>query len=175
MARMAFSTAKALIDMYQEDFRTEGMELFRITWPQLRTVAGVAKLDQEYLTELVEALRAYKYVLVQFEDYFVVASEFDFMHDRTVPDSVVENYIVSEELEGDDDEMYEANEERTTAPRIHRPHYKWFKRNRRELHQMTSDEIIARFEEMGFKDPLGHRLENMADFENLVRMAKINN
>jgi len=171
MARMAISTAKALIDMYQEDFRTEGMELFRITWPQLRTVAGVAKLDQEYLTELVEALRADKYALIQFEDYFVVASEFDFMHDRMVPDSVVENYIESEEL-GDDD-VYESDEEGTTAPRIHRPHYKWLKRNRRELHQMTYDEIIERFVEMGFKDPLGHRLENMADFENLVRMAKI--
>ncbi len=111
MARTAAGTAKTLIEIYDETFRNDCMELYRITWPQLRLISGVPRLDNEYISSVNESLRDANYVIIPFDDYFVVARDTDFQTDRKVPDRIIENYIdapeddYDEELENDSEAL----------------------------------------------------------------------
>lgn len=102
MARTAIATAKALLKIYDEDFRNDIGEIYRISWPQLRLVAGVPKLDREYISAVNKALHERNYTLIPFDDYLVVAQDIDFDADRQVPDRIIENYIESPEIELDE-------------------------------------------------------------------------
>ena len=52
MARTAVETANVLSLMYDESFGGEDMEMFRIGWAELRSLAGVPKLTDEYLARM---------------------------------------------------------------------------------------------------------------------------
>ena len=64
MARTAVETANTLSLMYDESFDGEDMEMFRIGWPELRALAGVPKLTEEYLADINTTLAESQYALI---------------------------------------------------------------------------------------------------------------
>jgi len=44
--------------------------------------------------------------------------------------------------------------------------YQWRKRHRKELKKMTYNEVMTWFEQMEFRESMGHLLENDVDFQN---------
>jgi hypothetical protein len=56
MARTATATANILSDLYEETFSRDSFEPFRITWLQLRSLAAVPRLKEDFLKEISEAL-----------------------------------------------------------------------------------------------------------------------
>jgi hypothetical protein len=115
MARTAVETANTLSFMYDESFGGEDMEMFRIGWAELRSLAGVPKLTDEYLADINRSLTEdnYNYALVPFNDFLVVAAQGDFSSVRQIPPRLLEqNLLDDEELEVDDedDEVDEEDE-----------------------------------------------------------------
>jgi hypothetical protein len=168
MARTVAETAEILITMYGDQFKNDCIEMYRISWPQLRLVSGVPTLDSDYIAALNRTLIKGSFALIPFDDYFVIAHESDFKHDRQLPDRIIEKYL--EKVSEEPDEELVADEEGHENP-SHRAAYHWRKQHRRELKNMTGDEIMALFEQMEFKESMGHTLENNVDFQNLVMMA----
>jgi hypothetical protein len=95
MARTADATSNILLQIYDEKFKGDSMESYRISWPQLRAIAGTPKLDGQYLSAVNETLLDDRYTLIPLDDLIVVAHESDFQSYRQVPDRIVENYIVA--------------------------------------------------------------------------------
>lgn len=108
MARTAAETANTLISIYDENFANDSYNQFRINWPELRSIAGVAKLTDEYLHDINQALNEGSYVLIPLDNFLVVALEQDFSHVRPVSPRIVEQYLPGDndddELEFDDDD-----------------------------------------------------------------------
>lgn len=103
MARTAAETSNTLIEIYEESFANDNFNYFRIDWPELRAIAGVAKLTHEYLHEVNQALNETSYTLIPLDNFLVVAMESDFSLVRSVPPRIVEQYLPGE----DDDYEYE--------------------------------------------------------------------
>lgn len=168
MTRTAAETAEALIKIYREQFQNDCVELYHISWLQLRLISEEPRLDSDFIAALNRELIKVSFALIPFDDYFVVAHESDFKHDRQVPDRIIEKYLQNSFDEVDyesevDGEWYD-NES-------HRMAYQWRKRHRRELKKMNYDEVMALFEQMEFRESMGHLLENNVDFQNLVMLA----
>lgn len=64
MARTADETASILSDLYDETFGRDSFEPFRITWPQLRTLAAVPRLNDNFLKEVSETLSETEHTLI---------------------------------------------------------------------------------------------------------------
>jgi hypothetical protein len=109
MARTAEETANILSDLYDENFRNESYEAFRITWPQLRSLAAVPCLNDKFLKEVSDILIESKYCLIPFNDFLFIAEEQDLSQYRMVPDRILEKYLPDSEglkaevAEGDED------------------------------------------------------------------------
>ncbi|HIJ87498.1 MAG TPA: hypothetical protein HPP97_07390 [Desulfuromonadales bacterium] len=168
MARKAAETSDILIKMYEEQFKNDSVELYQISWPQLRLISGLPKLDCDFIAALNLTLTKDSFALIPFDDYFIVAHESDFKHDRQVPDRIIEKYLESA-LDKEDEELVTDKEEHNDTS--HRMAYQWRKRHRRELKNMSFNEVMAWFEQMEFREPMGHKLENDVDFQNLVMLA----
>lgn len=106
MARTAAETATILSDLYDEDFANDSYEPFRITWPQLRSLAAVPRLDDTYQKVLNTTLSESGHSLIPFDNFFLVVKEHDLAHYRMVPDRLLEQYLPVEqkETESSDDE-----------------------------------------------------------------------
>ncbi|HIJ87496.1 MAG TPA: hypothetical protein HPP97_07380 [Desulfuromonadales bacterium] len=102
MARTATKTASILSELYEETFSSDSFEPFRITWADLRGIAGVARLNDRYLNEIDQALNDTGHTLIAFDNFLVVARENDMTHFRLVPPRVVEEFLYDEEEEDDD-------------------------------------------------------------------------
>jgi hypothetical protein len=102
MARTAVETAKVLTLMYEESFGGDELEMFRIHWPELRSLAGQAKLTEHYLAGINKALAKAEYVLVPLEDFLVVAMQTNFNHTRQVPPRLLEQSLQDEDFEWDE-------------------------------------------------------------------------
>jgi len=105
MARTATETARILSDLYDENFAKDTYEPFRITWPQLRSLGAVPKLDNAYLKDINTTLSESGHSLIPFDDFFLVAREQDLAHYRIVPDRFLEQYLPNESTAGDDEEL----------------------------------------------------------------------
>jgi len=114
MARTAVKTANTLSLMYDESFDGEVMEMFRLGWPELRSLAGVPKLTEEYLADINRTLAESHYALIPLDDYLVVAMQGDFSHARKIPSRLLEQYLPEEEdihyVEEGDDELEDEDE-----------------------------------------------------------------
>lgn len=114
MARTAVETANSLSLMYDKSYDGDDMEMFRIGWPELRTLAGVSKLTEEYLATVNMALADSKCALIPFDDYLVVAKQGDFSRTRKIPSRLLEQYLPDEEeldnLVEDDEELEDEDE-----------------------------------------------------------------
>jgi hypothetical protein len=168
MARTAAEAANILIKIYREQFKNDSVELYQITWPQLRLISEVPRLNSDFISALNRKLTKNGFTLIPFDDYFVVAHESDFKHDRQVPDRIIEKHL-EESSDEADFESGPNNEKHVYES--HRMAYQWRKRHRRELKKMNYSEIMAWFEQMEFRESMGHRLENDVDFQNLVMLA----
>ena len=110
MARTAAVTANILSDLYDETFGRDSFEPFRITWPQLRSLAAVPRLNDNYLNDISVALSETERTLIPFNEYLLVVSEQDFSHYRMVPDRLLEQYLPDarqadgKDIELDDDD-----------------------------------------------------------------------
>jgi hypothetical protein len=106
MARTASKTASILSDLYDETFAHDSCEPFRISWSDLRGIAGVAKLYPGYLRNINRELNESGYTLVQFDNFLLVTQESSLSHIRLVPPRIVEQYLFEEldDIELDDDE-----------------------------------------------------------------------
>lgn len=109
MARTAVETANILSDLYDEDFRNESCEAFRITWPQLRSLAAVPRLDNTFLKEVSDVLAESDYCLIPFNDFLFFAEDRDLSQYRMVPDRIIEKFLP--EIESPDVEIADKNDE----------------------------------------------------------------
>jgi len=108
MARTAAATARILSDLYDETFRSETFEPYRITWPQLRSLAGVSRLEKSFLKEVSDALNEDDHCLIPFDDFLFFAAGGDLSHYRMVPDRLLEQHLPvpeSEDFLVDEDEV----------------------------------------------------------------------
>jgi len=107
MARSAAQTARILKKLYRREFGGDFSEPFRLSWDNLRTVAGGDRLEAGYLTEVNECLLADDYALLTFNNMFLVAGEGDFSAIRLVPARLVERYHADTSEEDEDLELSE--------------------------------------------------------------------
>jgi hypothetical protein len=102
MARTATKTAHILSELYEDGFSSDSYEPFRITWADLRGIAGVAKLNGRYLNEIDRELNDCGHTLIKFDNFLLVTQESDMTHFRLVPPRVVEQFLYDQEEEDDD-------------------------------------------------------------------------
>lgn len=107
MARQHSETACILREIYNAEFHSEDSEQYRISWDQLRGIAGVAKLAEDDLRDIGEEMITSGYALIPFDDFLLVTMEADFRHARKLPARLSERYLFSggeeDEVDGDDD------------------------------------------------------------------------
>lgn len=101
MSNTAVETANILSDLYSENFACQTNEPYRITWPQLRSIAGISKLTDEYIGSISSELAKSEIILVPCSRFFLVGLERDFNEFRMVTDKIVEQYLL------DDEELFE--------------------------------------------------------------------
>lgn len=113
MARSATETARILSDLYDERFGGDECERFRISWPELRGIAGVKRLTPAFIEEVNDALHESGYLLISCDNFILVAGETDFANDRRVPQRLVERYLheTPDEPEDIDDDVIDDEEE----------------------------------------------------------------
>ena len=104
MARTAQETANILMDLYNDEFGGDYIEPFRLTWEQLRGIAGKDRITGEYLAELGETLLDEDFALLTFNNIFIVAKEQDFSATRALPARLAERNLFVEE-DGDNDDI----------------------------------------------------------------------
>lgn len=107
MARAANETAEILKVLYNEEFSNDECEPFRISWGQLRGIAGVERLTDNVIAEINKFMIDSGYVLVAFDNFLLVGMESNYQRARKVPARLVETYLAvcGEELEEDDKEI----------------------------------------------------------------------
>ncbi len=108
MARTARQTANILTELYDESFGSDFIEQYRITWADLRGIAGVDKLHRGYLRMVNRSLIKSGYLMIQLDNYLVVTQESDLDQIRMVPPRIVEEYRYEEE--DDDPELDDEDE-----------------------------------------------------------------
>jgi len=109
MARTAKQTANILTELYDESFANDSYEQFRITWADLRGIAGVEKLTTDYLRSINRSLKRSSYQLISLDNFLVVTQESDLEKIRLVPPRIAEQYRYEEE--NDDLELEDEDED----------------------------------------------------------------
>jgi hypothetical protein len=110
MARTAEETAQKLTEIYSEDFGSYYYEPFKISWPQLRFLAGVSRVDADFLKKISDALLEADNYLIPFNSFLLFASEEQLSHFRTVPDRLLEQYLPDENNTGETEDVEVGNE-----------------------------------------------------------------
>ena len=96
--------------LYDETFANDSCEAFRITWPDLRGIAGVTKLTAGYLHRINQELNESGYTLVTFDNYLVIVQENDLTHLRLVPPRIVEEYLFDKDAVDEDYELVDGED-----------------------------------------------------------------
>ena len=111
MARTAAETARNLSDLHDETFANDSFEMYRIAWPELRALAGVSKLNTDYLAEINSALNETGGYLIPFDNFLAVVRETDLTHIRAVPSRLIEQALPDAEDETDDGNVSNEDED----------------------------------------------------------------
>ena len=106
MKRTAQEIANILADIYDERFGNDECEQYRLTWADLRLLAGGRKLKTEFIAEINETLEESNQVLVPFDTFLALLSETDSSCLRKLNGRLLERYLPDEEESEvkDDDE-----------------------------------------------------------------------
>ncbi|BCS52634.1 hypothetical protein [Geobacter sp. SVR] len=112
MARTAEKTAQILTKLYNQQFDQDSLAPFRISWPQLRSIMAVPRLDEGVIGDINAALSECGQALVPLSNFLLMAREDDFEHYRMLPDRIVERFIpdIIDTFADDDDQELEAEE-----------------------------------------------------------------
>lgn len=97
MAHSATEAANNLSTLYEETFAGDFSEPFRITWPELRIMAGVPKLTSAYINAIGVDLSEQDLFLLPFNNFFLVARERDVRKYRRVPGRLLEQFMFDAE------------------------------------------------------------------------------
>lgn len=116
MARSVTETAQILMELYDERFGGVECVPYRISWVELRDIAGVKRLTSDFLQEINDALHEDEYLLAIGSNYLVVARETDCLADRTISQRLVEQHRhlpceEPEDIEVEDDDVTIDDEE----------------------------------------------------------------
>lgn len=93
MTRTAEETARILSKLFYLSFNQNCYEPFRLTWPQLRSLAAVPRLNDAFLKEINTELSEYGKTLIVLNDSLLIARENDLDHYRLVPDRILEEFL----------------------------------------------------------------------------------
>ncbi len=107
MARTAEKTASTLISIYKETFATESYNWYCISWPELRSIAGVSKLTEEYIRDINFELSGHDYVLIPLDNSLLLAQQCDLTGARAVPARIVEQNLPDDGDDDDDEDLDE--------------------------------------------------------------------
>lgn len=103
MARNAEETATILSELFSKNFDQDYSEPYRITWPQLRSLAGVPRLTDTFLKEINTSLSENRGdLLLPLNNFLLVTRERDLEHFRSIPDRLLEQHLPGAEDENDD-------------------------------------------------------------------------
>lgn len=111
MARSAPETARILADLYDDSFGGDESEQYRLGWSELRGIAGVRRLDEDFLRGINDALLENGYLLVSCDNFLVVTYEQKFSGTRRLPQRLVEKYIYEEDENSEDADDFELEDE----------------------------------------------------------------
>ena len=110
MARTASETARILSEIFHLRFAQDFSEPFRMTWSQLRLLAGVPRLLDDFLKEIDSELSEHGNSLISMDNYLLIVGENDLDHYRMLPDKLLETYLpdgVEQNAHNDDQELEE--------------------------------------------------------------------
>jgi hypothetical protein len=93
MARSTEQTANILSKLSKLSFDQEYEENFRISWPQLRSLAAVPRLDKAFLESVNAALSEYGMVLIPLNNSLLIAREDDLNRFNLAPDRLIEGLL----------------------------------------------------------------------------------
>jgi hypothetical protein len=102
MARSAEETADILSKLFNQSFGQDYAEPYRITWPQLRSLAAIPRLNDSFLKGINEALSEFGQTLIILNNFLIIAREYDLDHYRILPDRILEEYL-QDTVENDSD------------------------------------------------------------------------
>jgi hypothetical protein len=99
--RVAARLAKILKDIYRETSKEDSMRSFRISWADLRALAGGVRLDSEYINQVNYHLAKENYYLAPFDKYFALISSSDMRELRLLSGRDLEQFMPSGETVDD--------------------------------------------------------------------------
>ncbi len=102
MARTAQQVAKTLQEIYIQSFGEADHEKYLLNWADLRGIAGVEKLTEDFVTEISEKMSEAEFTLFPLNDSLLVGTEFDFISERKLPARLLERYLPGEDDEDKD-------------------------------------------------------------------------
>ena len=104
MARTTAEIASILRELYDETFGSEESEPYRLSYDQLRGIAGAERLTEDIIANVGKMMLDSGYALVMFDDFFLVGMESNYRRTRKLPARIAENYLAvsNDELEEDD-------------------------------------------------------------------------
>lgn len=97
MKRTAQEVANVLASIYDERFGNDQFEQYRLTWADLRALAGAGKMKGGFLSEIKEGLEEHNYALVPFDTFMAVLAESDFDAARELSGRILERFLPDEE------------------------------------------------------------------------------
>ena len=103
MKRTARQMAGLLKELYGECFGDDENEPYRLAWSDLRMLAGVSKITDEFIASINEVLAESDFALIPFNDFLIVASEADFRRRRNLPGRMLEKHLCEDKEEIGDD------------------------------------------------------------------------
>jgi len=110
MTRTAEETARILSKLFHLSFDQDYDEPYRLTWPQLRSLAAVPRLSDAFLKEINAELSEYGRTLIVLNNSLLIARENDLDHYRLVPDRILEEFLpdgIDDSADTDDQEEAE--------------------------------------------------------------------
>lgn len=111
MGRNVYELANTLKGLYQETFKGQDCEPYRMSWVDLRMLAGVNKVTNALIAEINEALTDEDYTLTPFNDYIVFSKEEDWHRLRKLPGRFLESCLPDAPGDGPADDAVEVSDD----------------------------------------------------------------
>ena len=105
MTRTAKELAKVLSEIYQESFGGDSLEGFRISWGEMRELAGVGRLDSDYIRATNDHLAADNYAIAPFDKFLAFVAQTEMRNLRNATGRVLEQFMPSDVDFDEDDEI----------------------------------------------------------------------
>lgn len=111
MTRTAREVAKKLQEIYLKDFGDDENQKYQLSWVDLRGIAGVGKLEEDFVTEISEKMAENNFALLQLDEFLLVGTQLDFAFERKLPARLLERYLPGEDETDDEDDLEDGEDE----------------------------------------------------------------